>query len=155
MPVSEPVLVKLEQFVVMGLTVRTKNEDEFNPQTAKLPQLWEQFFEIEIPYRKSTSAIYGVYSNYESDYNGFYNVTAGVEVSSFEKQSNEFHIITVKKGNYLMFKNSGSMPEAIIETWSTIWSYFKSHPNIMRRYDTDFEVCTGSDECAIYIGISE
>ncbi len=153
MSVLKPELVELDGFTVVGMQVRTKNADEFNPQTAKLHQLWERFFKTQIPNRKPTSPIYGVYSDYASDFNEFYMVTAGVEVSSDQEHGSQFNPISVQQGDYLVFKNSGPIPQAIYQTWETIWDYFKANPAVVRAYKTDFEVCAVPEQCEIYIGI--
>lgn len=61
----------------------------------------------------------------------------------------------LKEGEYLVFKNSGEIPRVIYETWQFIWAYFSSHPELVRAYDTDFELCSGANDCAIYIGIKK
>ncbi|WP_454783708.1 GyrI-like domain-containing protein [Legionella sp. WA2024007413] len=147
-----PELVKIESFTVMGLSERTRNFDEFNPQTAKLPELWNRFYASKIQTQKSHVPIYGVYSDYESDCNGFYTVTAGVELDN-SAIINHFNTTRVNKGNYLVFKNTGPMPKAIIETWQAIWAYFETQSNIIRTYETDFEVYERQDQCAIFIGV--
>ncbi|WP_454782334.1 GyrI-like domain-containing protein [Legionella sp. WA2022007384] len=146
-----PQLINLQAFTVIGLSARTKNSDEFNPQTAKLPELWQRFFTSKIS-TQSDVPIYGVYSDYESDCNGFYTVTAGVKLNDLTIKNN-FNSISVNKGNYLVFKNSGSMPQAIIETWQAIWLYFENQSTVLRAYETDFEIYMGQEQCAIYIGI--
>jgi predicted transcriptional regulator YdeE len=153
MSVSKPELVKVDGFSVVGLQVRTKNADEFNPQTAKLHQLWEQFAKTQIPHRKPTSPMYGIYSNYASDFNDFYSVTASVEVNSDEEPGEAFKRVNVQQGDYLVFKNTGPIPQAIHETWAAIWDYFKANPAVARAYTTDFEVCAAPEQCEIYIGI--
>lgn len=53
-----------------------------------------------------------------------------------------------------MFEARGAMPEAVIQTWSFIWSYFEQHPEINRSFLTDFETYKTPEEVHIYIGIS-
>lgn len=111
MPVIHPTMKHFDSFTVTGLTVRTKNSDEFNQETAKLPDLWEQFY-VNNPTLNKT--IFGVYSDYESDTNGFYNVTVG---AANDDESAEFKAIKINSGNYLVFQNKGPMPQVVIETW--------------------------------------
>jgi predicted transcriptional regulator YdeE len=156
MNIKEPKLIKMQNFTVTGLLARTKNEDEFNNETAKLSKLWEQFYSNvslnEMANRKTNSPVYGVYSDYDSDDKGFYSVTAGVE---FAKQENaaEFHTIQVDEGEYLVFENQGALPQAIIEIWQTIWHFFEEQSALKRAYKTDFEVYSGFRHCAVYIGL--
>ncbi|QLZ69081.1 AraC family transcriptional regulator [Legionella sp. PC1000] len=148
-----PELIKVEAFQVSGLCERTKNANEFNPQTAKLPTLWQRFYASQIAMNKPDSPIYGVYSNYESNTKGFYTVTAGIETRNSEI-INSFYTVIINKGNYLVFKNSGPMPKAIIETWQAIWHFFDTQSDISRVYETDFEVYLGQEQCAVYIGVN-
>ncbi len=148
-----PELIKVEAFSVVGLRERTKNIDEFNPQTARLPALWERFHTSQIATQKPNSLIYGVYSDYESDDKGFYTVTFGIEVND-SKTISYGDSVNIKKGNYLIFKNTGPMPKTIIETWQAIWHFFDTQTNISRAYETDFEVYMGQEQCAIYIGVN-
>ncbi len=148
-----PQLIQVETFSVMGLKKRTKNAHEFNPQTAKLPALWQSVYSSPMLMQKPDSLIYGVYSDYESDDKGFYTVTAGIEANDLVAMDH-FYTINIKKGNYFVFKNSGPMPKAIIDTWRAIWHYFDNQSNISRVYETDFEVYMGQEKCAVYIGVN-
>lgn len=150
---NTPQLIKVEAFTVMGLSERTKNSNEFNPETAKLPALWKRFYESQIPLNP-VSSIYGVYSAYDADHNGAYTVTAGVATHN-SVIADSFDKITIQEGDYLIFKNSGPMPKAIIEAWQAVWHYFDTQSSVSRAYKTDFEVYMGQEECAIYIGIKK
>lgn len=154
MAVAKPEIEHVESFTVAGIHTRTKNTDEVNPNTAKLHQLWERFFTVEIPNRKPDSFIYGVYSDYETDHNGLYTVTAGYEVTS-DPSDNELSVKKIEKGDYLVFKNKGPMPQVIYETWQAIWRYFELNPDVVRAYKTDFEMCPNLEECCVFIGIKK
>lgn len=142
-----PTMKQIESFNVTGFSVRTQNKDEFNEKTAKLPQLWQQFFSSELA---NQTNIYGVYSNYDSDANGFYTTTVGVE--SFDTKT-KLCTVTIEKGNYLVFQAKGSMPDIVVETWKQIWEFFDSNTEYLRNYISDFEAYNGSDQIAIYIGL--
>ncbi|OEH45489.1 hypothetical protein lpari_03540 [Legionella parisiensis] len=98
-----PELIKVEAFNVVGLRERTKNINEFNPQTAKLPALWDRFHQSQIAAQKPNSLIYGVYSDYESDDKGFYTVTAGIEIND-SKTISYGSSVSIKKGIILFLK---------------------------------------------------
>lgn len=147
MPVIDPVLKHVDSFTVTGLTVRTKNSDEFNPEKAKLPNLWQQFYSSN---HIHNTTVYGVYSDYESDANGAYNLTAGTSNSN---QDIELNAVKITSGNYLVFQNKGPMPQAIIETWMHIWDYFTIKGSPQRCFLTDFEEYKIDDELAVYIGV--
>lgn len=141
-----PVLKHVDSFTVTGFMVRTQNSDEFDQETAKLPQLWQQFYSSDLI---TNPIIFGVYSNYESDANGHYSVTAGINNSN----DPALHTIKVNSGNYLIFQGKGTMPQAVIETWERVWDYFTEGGLHQRCFMTDFEAYSNSDEVSIYIGV--
>lgn len=147
MPSIQPIMKHVDSFTVTGLTVRTQNSDEFNEETAKLPKLWQQFYSSN-PIKNT--AIFGVYSDYESDANGLYNVTVG---TTNDSQSAELNVVKINSGNYLVFQAKGPMPQAVIETWKRVWDYFAKGNAHQRCFMTDFEAYSNSDEVAIYIGV--
>lgn len=61
-----------ESFSVLGFQTRTKNIDEQDYEKSKIIPLWSQFQESTLMSHldKDQPFIYGVYSDYESDYNG-------------------------------------------------------------------------------------
>ena len=154
---NKPELIEVNDFTVSGLSVRTINSDEFNQETAKLPQLWNEFFANgmadKISNRRPESPIFGVYSNYASNETDFYTVTAGVSIEPGEINP-ELNVVNLEGGHYLVFKEKGMMPQIIINTWQRIWSYFADNVEYKRRFGTDFEAYLSSDEIAIYIGVS-
>ncbi len=142
-----PSVTYVESFTVMGLSTRTKNSDEFNEKTAKLPNLWQQFYSSELA---TQANIYEVYSEYESNADGFYTVTVGI---AGENERVEFSSVKIKAGNYLVFHGAGPMPLTVVETWKQIWSYFTAESEYQRSFISDFEAYSGHDKVDIYIGI--
>ena len=96
--------------------------------------------------------MYGVYSAYESDYTGAFDVTVGATVAE-AGNSGPWHTVKIQPGEYLVFAAKGAMPLAVIQTWGAVWQFFQDHPDIQRSYVTDFEAYHGPDEVAIHIGI--
>lgn len=146
-----PYVATLPSFTVMGPSVRTRNSDEFNPSTAKLKGLWEKF--REHPETQQAKEIYGVYSNYESDVNGYYTVTSGLMLLGERAAVQGFEKKVVEAGRYLVFENTGPMPQAIIQAWQQVWGYFQNGPEYQRAYQTDFELYSSQGKVAIYIGV--
>jgi predicted transcriptional regulator YdeE len=150
----EPNIAHLSSFHVAGLTVRTNNRDESTQDNAKIPDVWGRFFSDsvaeKIPQRVPDAPIVGVYSAYESDASGAYDVTAGVSVST---PNPDFDNVKIQAGKYMVFEARGPMPAAVIQAWGTIWAYFEAHPLVQRSYATDFESYGGPDEVQIHIGI--
>lgn len=145
---------QIDAFTVAGLRVRTTNATEHQPETAKIGPMWGRFFGEElaesIPGKSANSPIYGVYSAYESDASGAFDVTAGVAVNASIK---DFESVLIEAGEYLVFEAQGTLPDAVISTWGKIWKFFEENPQIQRRYATDFEAYTGPESVSVYIGV--
>ena len=138
---------------IAGISIRTTNAAEFNPVTGKIAGLWGRFFSEglfdSLPHKLPNSPVYGVYSGYESDYMGAFDVTAGVATSQLQGQ------LTLQAGQYQVFSASGPMPQTVLQTWGLVWQYFQSNPNVLRSYATDFEAYLGTDKVEIHIGIKK
>jgi predicted transcriptional regulator YdeE len=126
---------------IVGLSTRTNNEKEASASDGNIMKLWNSFFRNnvadDIKRKKKSSIVYGVYSNYESDFKGDYDFHAGVEA-----QHNNIHFgeVSIEAGDYLVFKNTGETPQVLFETWKAVWDYFEDENNKeQRKYITDFE----------------
>jgi predicted transcriptional regulator YdeE len=148
-------VAKIEEKMIYGISTRTKNADEMNPQTTKIGAVWQKFDEtVDVDY-KGGERVYGVYYNYESDANGEFDVLAGYETSNEKLES-----IKIETGKYLVFNkiykenNDNSRVQAVIETWGEIWEYFANENSQYKRaYKTDFEYYKNQNEIEIYISI--
>jgi predicted transcriptional regulator YdeE len=142
-----------QPIVIEGISVRTTNAAEFNPVTGKIAGLWGRFFSEslfdKLPNKQPDSPIYGVYSGYESDYMGAFDVTAGVATTKPQGQ------LALQAGEYLVFSATGPMPQMVIQTWGIVWQYFQASPSVQRAYATDYEAYMGADSVAIHIGIKK
>ena len=147
---------EIEEKTIYGISTRTKNTDEMNPQTAKIGALWQKFDNtVDVDY-KGGERVYGVYFNYESDANGEFDVLAGYETPNEKLES-----VKIEKGKYLVFgkvftENSDeARVQAIIETWGKIWEYFSNEKSQYKRaYKTDVEYYKNQYEIEIYISIN-
>ena len=148
---------QITAFRVAGISVRTSNQDEVSPETARLGALWGRFFQDGIPSKVANqvpgSPVYGVYSDYESDVNGQYTVTAGVQIEPSATGGDDFTAVDVPGGEYLVFEGQGAMPQVVIETWISVWDYFSAGGEFKRAYTTDFELYKGTDEIAIHVSV--
>ena len=79
-------------------------------------------------------------------------MTAGAAVTA---SSEDFAQIQVEGGDYLVFSAKGPMPDSVIQTWGLVWAYFEDNPQVRRKFATDFEVYTGPETVAVYIGIQD
>jgi len=146
-------VVQFEEKIIKGISTRTNNADEMNTDTAKIATLYNNFDEkVPVDY-KNGACVYGVYFNYESDALGEFSVLAGADKLSTENLA-DLEDIILQSGKYMVFKNTGEMPQAVIETWGEIWAYF-SDQNLeyQRAYLTDFEFYKNQNEVEVYIGI--
>jgi predicted transcriptional regulator YdeE len=147
----QPQRRRLEPFRVAGLTARTTNRDESDPQAARIGTLWDRFFGERVyektPHRVDDMRLFGVYSDYEADAHGAFDITTGVAVADGPAS------VRIEGGDYLVFHGHGEMPQMVLAVWQAVWHYFDAHPEIQRRYKSDFEAYSGPDQVAIHIGI--
>lgn len=47
------------------------------------------------------------------------------------------------------------MPDTVIKTWQSIWTYFSDKPTYQRNFKADFEHYSGANRVQIYIGVNE
>ena len=147
-----------DTFKVTGLKTRTINTDEMNPDTAKIGQLWRDFFGRDLigslEARVPSTPIYGVYANYESDQHGQYDITAGVQVTANHELEDDLETIDIVTGDYMIFETKGDMPQRIIDGWMAVWAYFddKNAP-FERLYTTDFEQMIDENDIKIFIAV--
>ncbi len=152
--------VIVENKTLRGMSTRTTNQNEMNPETAKLGSLWQKFDkEVAVDYQHG-ERVYGVYYDYESDANGEFSVLAGFDGKT-GPQGDKLETITIPAGKYLRFDavanedNEQARIEAVIKTWGKIWDYFASETDIQRAYKTDFEYYKSPTEIEIYISIAK
>ncbi|GAB2884891.1 GyrI-like domain-containing protein [Microbulbifer echini] len=140
-------------FDLVGLRTRTKNEDEANPATAQIAPLWARFSAEAVPNFRGTPQVYGVYTNYETDYSGMFDVYACSDLLSTD-MSEDFQSVHIREGKYLVFSAEGEMPQAVIDLWGEVWNYF-SAPECPheRAYTTDFEHYMGPNKITVSISI--
>jgi predicted transcriptional regulator YdeE len=146
---KEPVLVEMDEFLVMGIEVMTSESLEHGPATARLPLLWRTFFaekiEEKIPHRKDPNEHVGVYADYDRDSKsrtfGAYAALAGCEVTEVGDDVPEGLVaMPVPAGKYLLFEARGPMPEAVVRTWDEIKKYFETNGHYERAYAVDFDL---------------
>ncbi len=156
---TPPTATQIPGFSVTGIAVRTRNSEEMNPASARIGGLWERFFsqswERQLPGRGTDGRLFGVYSGYESNEQGAFDVTAGVALAAPDAAppAAGVHRVDIEAGSYLVFTGEGDMPQMVIDTWARIWRYFAENPQAQRRFATDFEAYEGPDRVAIHIGV--
>ena len=144
---------QIEKFTVFGFKTRTKNQDEREAETAKIGPLWQRFFAQAAPRLQPTSKVYGVYSGYESDFNGSFDVYAAANTLSTQDVAG-LEAVEIQAGNYLVFSAEGELPQACIDLWGEVWRYFQSEEaQYQRAYTNDFEYYSGEQSISIYIAV--
>lgn len=134
---------------IYGLKERTTNSNEVSENNQKIAPLWGRFYEEVVPRLKEGTQLYGVYSNFESDEYGMYDVLVGSEQEIEGMES-----VTLQEGRYLKFTAKGEIPQAVIDEWDKVWAYFDD-PSVdeRRTFETDFEHYVSQNEAYIYIGV--
>lgn len=159
-------LINKDEIKLVGLTTRTNNKNEMNPETAKIGAVVNQFLGqsmgSRIPNRQNPGVTFSVYTDYESDEHGGYAYFIGEAVNTFDDAPKEFAQLIIPTATYQKFTMpSGKMPDVVIQAWQEIWKMTAEDFEGQRAYQADFEVY---DERAmdpaqstvdIYIGIKE
>lgn len=129
----------IEKFYIVGISTRTTNKDG---QSAKdIEALWTKFWgddiQKQIP-NKISDEIYAVYTDYETDFTGYYTTIIGLHVSSLNDIPKDFVGIIIETSIYQKFVSKGKMPEAVFNTWLEIWG--NENLNLKRDYKADFTI---------------
>ncbi|KIC03562.1 transcriptional regulator [Flavobacterium sp. JRM] len=130
-------LITIEEFFIIGLSIRTTNENE--QSATDIPALWNKFMSentIENIPNKIDSSIYAVYTEYEKDYTKPYTTILGCKVSSLENIPTGMIGKTIAKETYKQFTAKGKLADGVvIQKWIEIWN-----TDLNRKYTADFEI---------------
>lgn len=138
-------LVNKPEIKLMGLSVRTNNQNEMNPQTARIRPLVDKFYReniaAKIPERKHPGVTLVAYTDYDSDEFGNYSYYIGEETLSLDKVPEGLKTLTIPKSHYQKFTTpTGIIPEVIISAWQKIWQMTAVELGGKRAYGVDLEV---------------
>jgi predicted transcriptional regulator YdeE len=128
---------KIEQFHIIGISVRTTNE---NGQAGlDIPALWQKFMAEDIASQipnKIDTDIYCIYTKYEKDHTKPYTTILGCKVE------NTLHIpagmvsTKILAGNYEQFTAKGNLLQGLVyNEWIKIWN-----TDLPRTFTADFEL---------------
>lgn len=160
-------VVTREAVTLIGLSIRTNNQNEMNPETSKIADLagayWGEQIANQFHHRSYPGVTYAVYTDYESDENGEYTYFIGEVVNSMEGQErSKFSSIVIPGGTYQkLTTEQGTMPGIIIQAWQEIWQMTPEQFAGQRTYMADFEIYDErardphNAEVDIYLGVSE
>ena len=155
---ASPRIVPYDGATVVGLGITTSNGAEIDAATGQIPGLWTRFYRDDIigltPRKKDPPVPLGVYTNYESDHTGRYDLVIGVAVDPDAPIPAGFVRAAVPPGRYLLFEGTGELPNVVFDLWAAVWRYF-SEPGSghVRAYTTDFEVYPSEGIVQIHVSI--
>lgn len=125
-------------FKIIGISTETSNQNGEAPEA--IGALWGQFISenmLEKIPNQLDSDILCIYTDYESDYKGKYTCILGLKVSSLNDVPEGLVGREFQGGNFQSFLAKGSLPEAIVDTWHSIWN---QNETLDRSYTYDYEV---------------
>lgn len=130
---------------LVGLSVRTNNENEMNAKTSKIGELIQQFYQQKfaekIKHRKNSGVTYSVYTEYASDEYGDYTYFFGEEVTTLKNIPDDMATLTILAADYQKFTTpQGKMPDIVIQAWQKIWRMAPEELGGQRAYQADFEI---------------
>lgn len=154
-----PHVETLPAFELLGLSCRTSNAAEMDrqhPERARIGRLWQDFAGSGLQ-----GEVFGAYFDYTDRHHADYRVLAGIRapLSDEEITSNAGATtdrrLQVPAGRYLVFEAQGTLPEALIQTWSEVWAYFEQPGAPARAYNVDLERYLGPGHVQICIGLKD
>jgi predicted transcriptional regulator YdeE len=154
---TRPEVVKHPGAIAIGIGVRTRNADEMDPQSAKIPALWGRFFgegiAAQIAKEPAHALVAGVYCEYESDHSGAYSLIAGVIADERAPVPSGMRKIVIPRGSYLVFRGRGEMPSVVVETWRAVWRHFADPAHGERACAVDFELYPGPNAVDVHVSV--
>jgi predicted transcriptional regulator YdeE len=159
--------ISLPSITLVGLSVRTNNADEQNPEKAQIGHLLGQYFQNDVPSklkdRTNPGTTYMVYTDYASDEHGDYTCFFGEQVDSLDRQNlNELKSMAIPANTYQKFTTeTGNMVEVVVKAWQEIWQMTPTDFEGTRNYKADFQIHDhraadmNNATVDIYVGIDE
>ena len=129
--------MSIQQFNVIGISVRTTNE---NGQSAQdIPALWNKFMTEGIQQKilgKISEEIFCIYTDYEKDHTKPYTTILGCKVESLDFVPENMAGKTIESADYEKIIAKGNLTEGIVyNKWLEIWN-----SDLDRIFTADFEV---------------
>lgn len=124
---------EIKAFEVKGLSIRTDNQS-----VEEIIGLWGRIGNLN-------EEIYAVYSNYESDHHGKYDLLVGSLTNEFIEK------VMINTGKYLVITVEKGTPDEIGAAWQKIWQDEAIYQK--RLFTTDFEHYLADGSARIYLAI--
>ena len=131
---------------LIGKTIRTTNAE--GKCITDMSKFWCEFYKnnesLNIPNKTDENYCYGVYSNYESGTEGYYDYTIAYQVDSLETIPDGFTALTIEPGNFAKFKEESVMnlSSKCNSLWNKIWN-----SDIDRTFQIDYEIYEVASSC--------
>jgi predicted transcriptional regulator YdeE len=150
-----PEIVRMPAFAVAGFTTRTANEREMSGE-GRIGPLWQKYMTSgngAIPRVIDPSLTFSVYTNYESDHTGAYDVILGKPVGNLESISDPLRGVAIPATEYAVFPAASATPDGIRSAWMAVYEYFDGPTNLRRAFTADFERYS-ADGVQLYIAVA-
>ncbi|AJS61679.1 transcriptional regulator [Paenibacillus sp. IHBB 10380] len=135
------------QMTLTGVSARTTNRQETGPK-GLIPGLWGRYFQSDMASQIDVDhphLIYALYTDYESDATGEYNVIIGHECGDNSSLAEGLEQATIPEAHYMVFETKrGPFQQVVIEAWQEIWMTFEDS-TIKRTFSGDFELYDVND----------
>jgi predicted transcriptional regulator YdeE len=129
--------VKIKPFNIIGISIRTTNEN--GQASQEIAELWQKFMSEEIVSKipnKIGNDVYSLYTEYESDHTKPYTTILGCKVENLDNIPNGMVGSSFEGGNYIKTTAKGDLMQGlIVNHWSKIFEM-----DLERIYSVDFEV---------------
>lgn len=129
--------ITIESFKVIGIAVRTTNENGKAAQD--IPQLWTKFMTEGISQKipsKISEEVLSIYTNYEGDHTKPYDTILACKVSSLENIPEGMIGQSFEGGQYMKTEAKGDLNQGVVyQAWERIWN-----DDLKRQFTADFEV---------------
>lgn len=140
--VLTPIITTRDEMKMVGIVTRTSNACEMGPNGA-IPKLWQQYVEQQIgekiPNQAEQPVLLGLYTNYESDVSGEYDMVIGMTVHTLDTIPDGMVGKVIPAAKYAVFTSpKGPFMEVVPVTWQAIWQWMQT-TNEVRTYTGDFE----------------
>lgn len=122
-------------FKIIGISIKTGN----GQAATDIAALWQRWFTEGIADKipnKLGDEVLNLYYEYETDQNGAYTVLLGCRVERLDTIPEGMHGDSFHSHNYAVYKYSGKIPEAVIDTWTAI----RSETDYLRTFNADFDI---------------
>ncbi|MBH1990086.1 MAG: AraC family transcriptional regulator [Alphaproteobacteria bacterium] len=159
-------IVTQPEMKLVGISIRTSNAAEFNPETAQIGPTVQKYISEgiynQIANQKNPGTTLCVYTDYESDHTGKFTYFIGAQVDADSDVPEGLSRLTIPAQAYAKFTtDAGVMPSVCINAWMDIWKMTPEDFGSERAFKADFEVydhramTPENTALDIYIGIKQ